>query len=154
MLHPWLPGNRQPGQRLIRQAWFLLQPQPALLQPQALHRPVLPRLPLLPALLQQMQLQQMQLQQMQLQQMQLQQMQLQRAQLLPQVLLQPQAPPPQQAQPARALPFLHRSDQPLARRQPGARRDRRPPVNASTSLSPRNSMCGRIEMVQPSLEHT
>ena len=134
MLHPWLPGNRQPGQRLIRQAWFLLQPQPALLQPQALHRPVLPRLPLLPALLQQMQLQ--------------------RAQLLPQVLLQPQAPPPQQAQPARALPFLHRSDQPLARRQPGARRDRRPPVNASTSLSPRNSMCGRIEMVQPSLEHT
>jgi len=144
MLHPWLPGNRQPGQRLIRQAWFLLQPQPALLQPQALHRPVLPRLPLLPALLQQMQLQQMQLQQMQLQ----------RAQLLPQVLLQPQAPPPQQAQPARALPFLHRSDQPLARRQPGARRDRRPPVNASTSLSPRNSMCGRIEMVQPSLEHT
>jgi hypothetical protein len=96
----------------------------------------------------------MQLQQMQLQQMQLQQMQLQRAQLLPQVLLQPQAPPPQQAQPARALPFLHRSDQPLARRQPGARRDRRPPVNASTSLSPRNSMCGRIEMVQPSLEHT
>jgi hypothetical protein len=144
MLHPWLPGNRQPGQRLIRQAWFLLQPQPALLQPQALHRPVLPRLPLLPALLQQMQLQQMQLQQMQLQ----------RAQLLPQVLLQPQAPPPQQAQPARALPFLHRSDQPLARKQPGARRDRRPPVNASTCLSPRNSMCGRIEMVQPSLEHT
>jgi hypothetical protein len=139
MLHPWLPGNRQPGQRLIRQAWFLLQPQPALLQPQALHRPVLPRLPLLPALLQQMQLQQMQLQ---------------RAQLLPQVLLQPQAPPPQQAQPARALPFLHRSDQPLARKQPGARRDRRPPVNASTCLSPRNSMCGRIEMVQPSLEHT
>ena len=134
MLHPWLPGNRQPGQRLIRQAWFLLQPQPALLQPQALHRPVLPRLPLLPALLQQMQLQ--------------------RAQLLPQVLLQPQAPPPQQAQPARALPFLHRSDQPLARKQPGARRDRRPPVNASTCLSPRNSMCGRIEMVQPSLEHT
>jgi hypothetical protein len=139
MLHPWLPGNRQPGQRLIRQAWFLLQPQPALLQPQALHQPVLPRLPLLPALLQQMQLQQMQLQ---------------RAQLLPQVLLQPQAPPPQQAQPARALPFLHRSDQPLARKQPGARRDRRPPVNASTCLSPRNSMCGRIEMVQPSLEHT
>ena len=127
MLHPWLPGNRQPGQRLIRQAWFLLQPQPALLQP------VLPRLPLLPALLQQMQLQQMQLQRMQ---------------LLPQVQLQPQA------QPARALPFLHRSDQPLARRQPGARRDRRPPVNASTCLSPRNSMCGRIEMVQPSLEHT
>ena len=61
------------------------------------------------------------------------------------------APPQRQA---RALPFPPRSDPPLARRQPGARRDPRHPVNASTCLSPRNSMCGRIEMVQPSLEHT